>query len=315
MAPARGAKDRVQQNRSLAGRVPAIEARYDAAGRGRRIAGWTPPNSGPNRALIGLNVICALARDAVRNDWAGSTSVTKWATTLIGIGIKPRFDSLKNESRRKKEMAAFADWCDVADADGVLNFHGLQTLVVRGWLESGECFARLRDRHVSDDLDVPFQAQLLEADFVPYELDTDSRPGLVAGNRIRQGIELTRDGARAAYWMHREHPGDMFIARSVPSMARPIIPWMGGKRRLADRIIPRFRPHSEYEAMAEAFKTIEGKALVSINDHPAVRECFRDFHMESLDINYTVGGGAKAAARKELVIWSWNQEDEPAGLF
>ena len=72
---------------------------------------------------------------------------------------------------------------------------------------------------------------------------------------------------------------------------------------------------AEYEAMAAVLRGIKGKAMVSINDHPDIRACFDGFHMESLDITYTVGGGAKGADRKELVIWSWNQAEEPAGLF
>jgi DNA adenine methylase len=71
----------------------------------------------------------------------------------------------------------------------------------------------------------------------------------------------------------------------------------------------------QYELMAEAMRTLKGKAMISINDHPAIREVFAGLHMESLDITYTVGGGAKGAERKELVIWSWDQAAEPAGLF
>jgi len=74
-------------------------------------------------------------------------------------------------------------------------------------------------------------------------------------------------------------------------------------------------PFDEYRAMAQAFKTLKGKAMLSINDHPAIRECFADYPMESLDINYTVAGGGKAAQRKELVIWSWNPQEGPLGLF
>ncbi|WP_374584423.1 DNA adenine methylase [Ideonella dechloratans] len=74
-------------------------------------------------------------------------------------------------------------------------------------------------------------------------------------------------------------------------------------------------PWSEYEAMAEQLGKLQGKAIVSINDHPAIRAVFSAFHMETLDITYTVGGGAKGADRRELVIWSWDQEAEPAGLF
>jgi DNA adenine methylase len=74
-------------------------------------------------------------------------------------------------------------------------------------------------------------------------------------------------------------------------------------------------PFDQYVAMAEVMRKLQGKAMLSINDHPAIRECFTGFHMESLDISYSVGGGGNAAARKELVIWSWDQAAEPAGLF
>jgi DNA adenine methylase len=74
-------------------------------------------------------------------------------------------------------------------------------------------------------------------------------------------------------------------------------------------------PFEEYAAMAEVMRSLKGKALLSINDHPDIRRAFDGFHMEQLDISYTVGGGAKAAERKELVIWSWDQAAEPAQLF
>lgn len=74
-------------------------------------------------------------------------------------------------------------------------------------------------------------------------------------------------------------------------------------------------PFSEYEAMAEVMRGLQGKAMISLNDHPAIRECFAGLHMESLDISYQVGGGGRAVDRKELVIWSWDPAEEPAGLF
>jgi len=74
-------------------------------------------------------------------------------------------------------------------------------------------------------------------------------------------------------------------------------------------------PFSEYVTMAEAMRSLKGKAMLSINDHPAIRQCFEGFHMESLDISYLVAGGGRPAERRELVIWSWDQALEPAGLF
>jgi len=71
----------------------------------------------------------------------------------------------------------------------------------------------------------------------------------------------------------------------------------------------------QYERMAARLRSIKGKAVVSINDHPEIRACFDGFDMESLEIDYTVGGGANRAARQELIIYSWDRQAEPAGLF
>ncbi|HEX9391470.1 MAG TPA: DNA adenine methylase [Usitatibacteraceae bacterium] len=65
-------------------------------------------------------------------------------------------------------------------------------------------------------------------------------------------------------------------------------------------------PFDEYIAIAIAMRECNGKALLSINDHPDIRECFKEFWMEGLDITYTVGGGENSAARKELVIANWD---------
>ena len=73
-------------------------------------------------------------------------------------------------------------------------------------------------------------------------------------------------------------------------------------------------PWSEYEEMAELLANIKGKAVVSLNDHPAIRQVFSRFHIEATDIKYTVGGG-QGVVRGELLIFSWDLAAEPAGLF
>lgn len=70
----------------------------------------------------------------------------------------------------------------------------------------------------------------------------------------------------------------------------------------------------QYEQMVSMLKQLKGKAIVSLNDHPQIREAFAGFHMESTDINYTVGSGTGSDAR-EVLIFSWDLQAEPAGLF
>lgn len=70
----------------------------------------------------------------------------------------------------------------------------------------------------------------------------------------------------------------------------------------------------EYEAMAAMMRTIKGRAMLSINDHPDIRRCFEGFHIMEVPIKYTVGGG-EGVDRIELVISSWDVDAEPTGLF
>jgi DNA adenine methylase len=71
---------------------------------------------------------------------------------------------------------------------------------------------------------------------------------------------------------------------------------------------------AEYETMATLMRTIKGKAMLSINDHPDIRRCFEGFHMVEVPIKYTVGGG-QGVDRIELIISNWDVEAQPTGLF
>lgn len=62
----------------------------------------------------------------------------------------------------------------------------------------------------------------------------------------------------------------------------------------------------QYQALADLMRTMSGKAIVSVNDHPAMRKAFDGFHQETLSIRYTVGGSAATRGEKgELLIRNW----------
>lgn len=71
----------------------------------------------------------------------------------------------------------------------------------------------------------------------------------------------------------------------------------------------------QYELLASAMKTVKGKMMLSINDHPDIRACFNGLVFHGLDIKYSVGnnqGSPKDSG--ELIITNY----EPAvfgGLF
>lgn len=58
----------------------------------------------------------------------------------------------------------------------------------------------------------------------------------------------------------------------------------------------------QFAIMAEQLRAISGTFLLSLNDHPAVRETFAGFAMVELDLTYSIAGGGNIKHVTELVI-------------
>ena len=58
----------------------------------------------------------------------------------------------------------------------------------------------------------------------------------------------------------------------------------------------------QYEGIAELMRTIQGRAIMSINAHPDMVKIFDNFRYHMVDINYTVGGAQNAAKRQEMIV-------------
>lgn len=175
----------------------AANSPYTGGSYGRRLKAWRPSNLGPQKSVTSsLPALRSRSRDLVRNDPIAASAVRCWTNSTVGHGITPR-------GTRSDLWAA---WAEVADTGGS-SFDSLTVSAVKALLESGEVFARIRPRKLSDGLPVPMQVELLESEFVP-SLDADTYSGLPDGDIIRSGIEFDRIGRRVAYWMYRTHPGD-----------------------------------------------------------------------------------------------------------
>lgn len=61
----------------------------------------------------------------------------------------------------------------------------------------------------------------------------------------------------------------------------------------------------QYNKMADLAKSIKGKMIISVNDIPEMRLAFEGMNMESVGINYTVGGGKRNKSANELIIRNW----------
>jgi DNA adenine methylase len=63
----------------------------------------------------------------------------------------------------------------------------------------------------------------------------------------------------------------------------------------------------QYQEMAGLAKSIKGNMIISINDHPDIREAFSDLHVVEVDYNYTLGGGDRRSECVELIYGNWNE--------
>lgn len=176
---------------------------FDAAQKTRRTENWKATGADANaEALPALSALRNRSREQVRNNVYARRTVQGISINVVGTGIIPTPMDL-SRTAEKRLMKAWNDWAGkrTCDYDGLLNFYGIQRLVMRTIVESGEC---LIIRRKVNDPNMPIRIQVLEPDF----LDTNkSSAGLKDGSRIIQGVQFSQEGKRLGYWMFKTHPG------------------------------------------------------------------------------------------------------------
>lgn len=58
----------------------------------------------------------------------------------------------------------------------------------------------------------------------------------------------------------------------------------------------------QYQLLSERARSIKGKMIISLNDHPDMREIFQGLTIKTTQIQYTVGGGGRGGKVKEMII-------------
>lgn len=206
---------------------------YQAASLGRRGTNWIAGSgSADSENLSVLPILRYRSRELVRNNPYAARAIDILAGNIVGTGIRA-------EPENDAQLELWESWAETTacDADGQLDFYGIQRLVVRSVEESGECLVRFRPRFLADGLPVPLQLQVMEPDFLDVSKDTQSLPN---GGTIEGGIEFGPLGNRAAYHLFRRHPGDNLTqVDSVRIPATEVLHVYDKKRPGQNRGVPR----------------------------------------------------------------------------
>jgi lambda family phage portal protein len=185
---------------------------YAGADRGRLKSSIRAPSTSADAEVSRASrLLRDRMRDLVRSNPHAANALSVLVTHAVGDGIVPR-------TKDKKVNALFDEWSKRCDADGMLNFYGVQSLAVRGMFESGDGLVRRRRRRAEDGLPVPLQLQVLETDLIDGTKD-----GIQSGGGIViQGIEFDAIRRRRAYWMFGSHPGNSFFDPLLSIQSKPV---------------------------------------------------------------------------------------------
>lgn len=197
---------------------------YDAAKVGRRTDGWITTGTSANAEIGGgLTHSRNRARDLVRNNPWAERAAMLWRSYLVGTGIVARpqvlgADGGIDKSATQALRGLFDRWAEQCDADGQTDLYGLQSQVGESVPVDGEILIRRRWRWKSDGMVVPFQIQLLEADF----LDSAKTEAVSGGGFIMQGKQYDARGRLTQYWLFPSHPGDLLPGQQKGYVSRPV---------------------------------------------------------------------------------------------
>jgi lambda family phage portal protein len=178
---------------------------YEGAARGRRTANWkASASSATAEVQNGGETLRHRARDLARNNPYASKAASVIVSNVIGFGIRGQIKA-RSKARADAVQQSWSQWADSTqcDAQNRHDFYGLQQLIMRTVVESGEC---LVIKEIRSGQAIPICLRVVEPDHLDKSRDGDANAA--TGNRIIDGIELDSGGRAVAYWIFPEHPGD-----------------------------------------------------------------------------------------------------------
>ena len=188
-------------------------ARYEAGQPSRYHA--NPPNSRSPDAEYSIagRTLRDWARHLADNSSIVTAILSSRVTDAIGTGLT--YEPLVRDRKGKllddlndKLRKIHTDWSRAPDVTGEYSRQELERLAWRTWDLDGECFIRrVIRRRLTNKRALPYQLQILDADWIPHNLTQDRN-----GELIVHGIQKDEWGAPIRYYIETVTKFDIYTA-------------------------------------------------------------------------------------------------------
>lgn len=167
------------------------------------------------------------SRDLAMNAPLATAAVNTTRTNVIGAGLipKPKIDyeflgitkdeaqSIQNKIKREWSLWAESSMSDACDLN---NFYEMQQIAVLDWLNNGEAFAVINYDKPYPNMPYQLRLRLISADRVSSPNSYNGEYSgydttLENGNKIMNGIEISKNGKVLAYYISSSFPGEASI--------------------------------------------------------------------------------------------------------
>jgi lambda family phage portal protein len=210
----------------------ALRAYYEAGESSRYRKARTDKSSANTLNQRSAEKVRTLARHLDENHDIASGILDVLVANTVGTGIQPEPQVLLKNGEPASEfntalLKLYEDWRFRPDVTWQFDYYGLQRIAARSYFRDGEVFANRVTGPVSGinhGTLVPYSIEALEADFVPYSVES-SAP------RIVQGVEMNEWGRPVAYHVYKRHPGESIGLSSILSFSADV------KRVSADTMV------------------------------------------------------------------------------
>ena len=190
---------------------------YEAARPSRTHKNRRETGSGNSAVLSAGRSLREQARHLEQNYDLASGVLNTLVANIIGangIGIEPQprtADGHIDAELAKQIRELWRDWAQRPEVTWQHDWASAQRLLCRAWLRDGEVFGQIlhgQSALLQHGTRVPLSLELLEADFVPMDLNQSSP-------QIVQGIEINTWGRPVAYHVYKENPTDTLSYRNL----------------------------------------------------------------------------------------------------